>query len=174
MATCIWGVIHCLSKAYFTKNTTARNNAKPPTHANTLIPKNFSQPIGAGWAGAGTGAGGVGEITGRTGIAGGNSGGGGRGITGAAAGSGTGGGCTTGVVTGRGAGAGAIEGRGSGRNRSNSSRFSRASSDAIRSRDSVHFRISQTVAQSNRNSRNPVTVSLSTSYPDYRQSKPPA
>src|SRR3954447_25925304 len=109
MASCICGVIQCLSKAYFTKNTTARNSAKPPTHAKTLMPKNFSQRIDVGWVGAGDG---VGDIIGRGWMGGRTTGAGGLGMT-AAAGCGTGGGCTTGISAGRGAAAGAAAACGS-------------------------------------------------------------
>src|SRR5687767_2311655 len=74
MPTRICGVIKFFSNEYFTKNTTARNNTKPPTQAKSLTPRNFSQfRAGAGEGGAGDGATGSGRGA-ATGIGGGATG----------------------------------------------------------------------------------------------------
>src|ERR1041384_3190735 len=44
-----------LSNEYLTKNATPRNSARPPTHAKSFTPKNFSQLISAAGTSSGSG-----------------------------------------------------------------------------------------------------------------------
>src|SRR5260370_41217829 len=55
------GVIQLFSNAYFTKNTTPRNSARPPIHAKSFTPRIDSQLIASRWGDSGIfGGGGVG------------------------------------------------------------------------------------------------------------------